>query len=77
MTPELQAYYEAQFDLFVERGWEDFIEDVQGVKAALPTIEQISTEAQLHYVKGQLDIIKWVLQRRELIGKAYEDLKED
>ena len=28
MTPELQQWYEAQFNLFNEQGWKDLIEQV-------------------------------------------------
>lgn len=75
--PELNRYYEAQFDLFAEPGWEDFIEDVKKVKESLPTIEQINTEAQLNFVKGQLDILKWILQRKDLVARAYDELERE
>lgn len=74
MNKELETYYDAQFDLFIQPGWKDFLEDVEKLKTNLPTVEQLDSEKALYKVKGQLDILNWVLQRKQLVELEYEDL---
>jgi hypothetical protein len=76
MDRQLEKYYEAQFDLFLTQGWKDFTEDVKRLKESLPTIEQVSPE-NLRFVQGQIDILNWLLDRKNLVETAYKDLKED
>jgi hypothetical protein len=77
MDKELERYYESQFDLFLETGWKDFLDDVKRAKEALPKLKEIKGAEQLSFVQGQLDILDWVLERKNLVETAYKDLKED
>jgi hypothetical protein len=74
---ELEKYYEAQFSLFLEPGWKDFLEDIQRAKDALPKLKEIKGAEQLSLVQGQLDILDWILERKNLVETAYKDIKED
>jgi len=74
---ELDQYYDSQFDMFITDGWINFIDDVKRAKEALPRIKDIKGAEQLSFVQGQLDILDWVLERKNLVETAYKDLKED
>ena len=44
MTPELQKYYEARFDLFSQQGWIDLMEDVDVMLEATNNVSSIADE---------------------------------
>lgn len=77
MDKELEQYYEGQFSLFLMPEWKVFLEDVQRVKDALPNLKVIKGVEQLNYVQGQLDILDWVLERKNLMETAYKDLTDN
>lgn len=77
MTPELQAYYENQFDLMAKPGWTDLMEDLQKIKASINNLSLVTDAHDLWFRKGQLDILDLLLSRREACGKAYEELKDE
>lgn len=77
MDKELEQYYEAQFSLFLEAGWIDFLKDVERLKSSLPKLKEIKGAEQLSFVQGQMDILDWVIERKNLVETAYKDLKED
>ena len=55
MTPELQKYYEARFDLMSKEGWKDLMEDIDTMIESLNNISTIPDEKSLQFKKGELD----------------------
>lgn len=77
MTPELQKYYEGQFDLFSSMGWKDILEDLQGLRDSVSDITKVEDARSLHYRQGQIDILDLILNRKEMCEKAYQELEHE
>ena len=76
MTPELQKYYEARFDLMSKEGWKDLMEDIDTMIESLNNISTISDEKSLQFKKGELSILTWLRTLKEVSERAYEELNE-
>jgi hypothetical protein len=66
-------FYERRFDLFAQQGWMDLVEDFELLKQNLSDLAQISTEQDLWYRKGQIEMINYLLQLKTLTEQAYEE----
>ena len=75
MAPELEKYYEGQFDLFITQGWRDILEDLQSLKESIDDITKVTDTQSLYFRQGQIDIINLLLNRKAMCEKAYEDLQ--
>jgi hypothetical protein len=76
MTPELQKYYEARFDLMSKDGWKDLMEDIDTMIESLNNISTIPDEKSLHFKKGELSILTWLRTLKEVSERAFEELNE-
>ena len=76
MTPELQKYYEARFDLMSKEGWKDLMEDIDTMIESLNNISTISDETSLQFKKGELSILTWLRTLKEVSERAFEELNE-
>ena len=76
MTPELQKYYEARFDLMSKEGWKDLMEDIDTMIESLNNISTIPDETSLNFKKGELSILTWLRTLKEVSERAYEELNE-
>jgi hypothetical protein len=71
-------FYERRFDLFAQEGWKDLVEDYEQLKTNLSDLAQISTEQDLWYRKGQIEMINYLIQLKTLTEQAYEEaINED
>ena len=77
MTKDLQAYYEARFDMFGTKGWKDLIEDIGQVLSSSKDINTVNNEQQLWFRKGQLDILQWLVSMPNITEDAFKNLTED
>ena len=76
MTPELQKYYEERFSMMATQGWKDLIEDIDNMVNALNNISVVQDEKDLQFKKGELSILTWLKNLREVSERAYEELNE-
>jgi len=76
MTPELQKYYEDRFSMMTTEGWKDLVEDIDNMVYALNNIFVIENESQLQFKKGELSILTWLKNLKQISERAYEDLSE-
>lgn len=74
MSPDLQKYYENQFNLFIQEGWRDLLEDFENIKKSINDLSTVADEQSLFFRKGQLDILDLLLQRKAMCEKTYEEL---
>ena len=74
MNQEDIDFYERRFDLFTLKGWEDLVEDFTKLKEQLQDISHISTEQDLWYKRGQIEMINYLVQLKTLSEQAYEEL---
>ena len=71
MDKDLQKYYESRFEMLSSDGWKDLIEDVEVLEKPLKDIKPIKTEQELYFRKGQLDIISWFLNIKDMTEAGY------
>jgi hypothetical protein len=76
VTPELQKYYENRFSMMATDGWRDLIEDIDNMANALNNISVVQDEKDLQFKKGELSILTWLKNLREVSERAYEELNE-
>lgn len=76
MTPELQKYYEDRFSMMATEGWKDLVEDIDNMIYALNNISLIETDSQLQFKRGELSILTWLKNLKQISERAYEDLSE-
>ena len=76
MTPELQKYYENRFSMMATDGWIDLIEDIDNMVNALNNISVVQDEKDLQFKKGELSILTWLKNLKQVSERAYEELNE-
>lgn len=74
MNPELQKYYEERFSMFSQQGWLDLIEDVDKMLESLNNISTIEDGNALQFRKGELSILLWLKNLKQISERAFEDL---
>lgn len=77
MNEELSRFYDNQFAMMGTHGWADFMADCEKVKAQYSDISTVTDTQQLFFRKGQLDILNWVLNRRQAHKDTFDQLQED
>jgi len=76
MSPELQKYYEERFTMMSTQGWVDLMEDVDKMIEPLNNISTIADEKTLQFRKGELSILIWLKNLKQVSERAFEDLNE-
>jgi hypothetical protein len=76
MSPELQKYYEERFSMMSTQGWIDLMEDVDKMIEPLNNISTIADEKTLQFRKGELSILIWLKNLKQVSERAFEDLNE-
>jgi len=74
---ELQDYFESYLDLFLHKGWKEFVEDITGTEETLRDVVTCKTEKELYFRQGQLAIIANILNFENGIRNSYEDFLND
>ena len=57
-------------------GWKDLVEDIDNMIYALNNISLIETDSQLQFKRGELSILTWLKNLKQISERAYEDLSE-
>ena len=74
MNKELQDYYESRFEMMSTNGWKDLVEDVDKIIVSLNNISTIDSEKDLQFKKGELSILTWLVNLKEISERAYEEI---
>jgi hypothetical protein len=77
MEKQLEQHYERMFAMFASEAWQDLMEDVEKVYTANNNIFVIQSEQELHFKKGQLDVLQWFRSMKSSYERSYEELKTD
>lgn len=77
MTPELQRYYENRLDMMTSPAWNDLMQDVETMMSATNDISSVQDEKTLHFRRGEISIMRWLLALKDVSEQAYEQLKEE
>ena len=76
MNQELQRYYEDRFTTMSTQGWLDLMEDVDKMIEPLNNISTIADEKTLQFRKGELSILIWLKNLKQVSERAFEDLND-
>ena len=76
MNKELQEYYEARFTMFITKGWKDLVDDIKKIKATIK-IEDIQDEKTLFARRGELRIMNWLINLKDVSEQAHQDLENE
>jgi hypothetical protein len=76
MTPQLQRYYENRLEMTSTEAWKDLMEDVEGMLAVSNTLDGV-TEENLQFRKGEISLMRWLINLRDISEVAYNQLKDD
>jgi hypothetical protein len=76
MNQELQRYYEERFSMMSTQGWMELMEDVDKMIEPLNNISTIADEKSLQFRKGELSILIWLKNLKQVSERAFEDLNE-
>ena len=74
MKPELEKYYTDRFEMMSKEGWKDLMEDVDKIIVSLNNISTIDSEKDLQFKKGELSILTWLVNLKEISERAYEEI---
>ena len=62
--------------MMATEGWKDLVEDIDNMIYALNNISVIENESQLQLKKGELSILTWLKNLKQISERAYEELNE-
>ena len=77
MDKALQDYYENRFDMMASQGWKDLIEDATEMLNEYNNINNLNSENDLFFRKGQVDILTWLVSLKDVSERAWEELNEE
>jgi hypothetical protein len=77
MDRELQEYYENRFTTMATKGWSNFIEDVQALHDVYTQVNTVNSVEDLYKRKGQIDILQWVLNLKNVSEQTYKELQDE
>ena len=77
MDEKLEKYYENRFSMLITPGWKELIEDVTAMRDATDRLGGIKTEQDLHYKRGELSIINWLLGLESMTNDAFTGLTSE
>jgi hypothetical protein len=75
MTPELQRYYEQRLSMMGEEAWKDLMFDVEQMLAATNDLSSVQDEKTLHFRRGEISIMRWLLSLQSVSEQVYEEKK--
>ena len=68
---EVENYYEAYFDLFMQAGWQQFMSDVQAASDSIQLLA-IQDAKELHLAQGQMQVFQRLLNWQDSITNTYD-----
>jgi hypothetical protein len=75
MDAQLQRYYEDRLSMMSEPAWADLMVDVEGMLEATNDLSSVQDEKTLHFRRGEISIMRWLLSLQSVSEQTYEDLK--
>ena len=73
MDQETQAYYDKYFSLFLTDGWKQLMEDFNTNAMQINSVEATKDSDDLHFRKGQLNILAHLLNMEIIVKTNYEE----
>ncbi len=76
MDPTLARYYENRLEMTSTDAWKDLMEDVTQMLEVSNTLDGV-TEDNLQFRKGEISLMRWLLNLRQISDQAYQQLKDE
>jgi len=73
----LIKYYEDRLNMMASQAWKDLIDDVQSMIDANNNVMVIQDEKTLHFKRGEISIMNWILSLEEMTRVGHEQQKEE
>lgn len=77
MTQELETYFNNYFAMFRSEGWKQLISDLRNNVQQVNSVELTEDVNDLHFRKGQLNILATVLNLETQINRANDQALEE
>jgi cyclopropane fatty-acyl-phospholipid synthase-like methyltransferase len=77
MDKALQQYYEERFNMMATQGWQDLLEDAEKMIETYDNVSAIETIENLHFKKGQLDILRWLVSLKQTSEEVFKELEDE
>lgn len=77
MDKELQEYYEERFNMMGTKGYTDLLTDVETMIEERNNLMATQSLEELHFRKGQLDVLHWIRTLKKLSEEAWEQLNNE
>lgn len=77
MDKALQQYYEERFNMMATQGWQDLLEDAHKMIETYDNVSAIETIENLHFKKGQLDILRWLVSLKQTSEEVFKELEDE
>lgn len=72
-----QQYYDSLFDMHGSLGWMELMIDLEAMEIEHNKVDTCSNAEELHYRRGQLDIIRWLKTHKERTEAFYSNEIEE
>lgn len=77
MDKELQEYYEERFNMMGTKGYTDLLTDVETMIEERNNLMATQSLEELHFRKGQLDVLHWIRTLKKLSEEAWEQMNNE
>ena len=77
MDSQLQAYYEKRLSMMGDTAWKQLMEDVTQMLDATNDLSSVPDEKTLHYRRGEISMMRWMLSLRDVSEQAYQQMKDE
>jgi|TARA_B100001094_G_scaffold317014_1_gene358908 hypothetical protein len=77
LDKELQEYYEERFNMMGTKGYTDLLTDVETMIEERNNLMATQSLEELHFRKGQLDVLHWIRTLKKLSEEAWEQLNDE
>ena len=74
MDQELQTYYDNYFNLFMQEGWKQLLEDFGANAAQINSVEATKDSEDLQFRKGQLNVLAHLINMETIVTNNYDEL---
>ena len=77
MDKELQEYYEERFNMMGTKGYTDLLTYVETMIEERNNLMATQSLEELHFRKGQLDVLHWIRTLKKLSEEAWEQMNNE
>jgi len=77
MDSQLQAYYEKRLSMMGDTAWKQLMEDVTQMLDATNDLSSVPDEKTLHFRRGEISMMRWMLSLKETSENAYKGLQDE